>query len=386
MSEEKEGSTYKVPLTQIIAIEPHPNADRLEIATVYGFQVVIKKDSYKVNDHVIYIPIDSILPQKLEDFLFPADAKVKLTKHRVKQIRLRKIASQGMLINPADIQSVYDFTPSSLEDDYKELLEVTKYEPPAPKFQSEMGAPGQRRAKPLENPNFHKYNGLDNIKWFPTLFKEGEMVVMQEKIHGSNARAAKLPYAANTLLKKLKKAIYNLFGKSMPQEFCYGSNNVQLQERKGYQGYYGSDIYGAVFKALSVENKIKDNETIFGEIYGSGIQKDYSYGCEPGEHKFILFDVKVLEGEKQRWLGPDEVIAYAKERGFDMVPEIYRGPFNMKLAKEMTVGDSVLAPSQKVREGVVVKAIEGYSDERGNNKALKVISEAYLDGDQTDFH
>jgi len=242
MSEEKEGSTYKVPLTQIIAIEPHPNADRLEIATVYGFQVVIKKDSYKVNDHVIYIPIDSILPQKLEDFLFPADSKVKLTKHRVKQIRLRKIASQGMLINPADIKAVYDFTPSSLEDDYQELLEVKKYEPPLPKFQSEMGKPGARRTKPLENPNFHKYNGLDNIKWFPTLFKEGEMVVMQEKIHGSNARAAKLPYAANTVWKKIKLFVMNLLKMKVSYEFCYGSNNVQLQERPGYTGYYRVDI------------------------------------------------------------------------------------------------------------------------------------------------
>ncbi|HBI01832.1 MAG TPA: RNA ligase (ATP) [Flavobacterium sp.] len=387
MSEEKEGSTYKVPLTQIIAIEPHPNADRLEIATVYGFQVVIKKDSYKVNDHVIYIPIDSILPQKLEDFLFPADSKVKLTKHRVKQIRLRKIASQGMLINPADIKAVYDFTPSSLEDDYQELLEVKKYEPPLPKFQSEMGKPGARRTKPLENPNFHKYNGLDNIKWFPTLFKEGEMVVMQEKIHGSNARAAKLPYAANTVWKKIKLFVMNLLKMKVSYEFCYGSNNVQLQERPGYTGYYGEDIYGKVFQSIDAASKIKDGETIFGEIYGSGIQKDYNYGCKEGEHKFVLFDVKVLQDDgKQRWLGPDEVIAYGKERGFDVVPEVYRGPFNLALAKEKTIGDSILAPSQKVREGVVVKALEGYSDERCSNKALKVISEAYLDGDNTDFH
>lgn len=387
MSEENEGSTYKVPLTQIVAIDVHPNADKLEIATVYGFQVVIKKDSYKVGDQVIYVPIDSILPQKLEDFLFPPDAKVKLTKHRVKQIRLRKIASQGMLISPADIQSVYGFTPEYLEDDHKEMLDIRKYEPPLPKFQSEMGAPGARKTKALENPLFHKYNGLDNIKWFPTLFKEGDMVVMQEKIHGSNARAAKLPYSANTLWKKIKKAVYGWLGKSMAQEFCYGSNNVQLQERKDYKGFYGEDIYGKVFNSIDAASKIRDGETIFGEIYGSGIQKDYNYECKEGEHKFILFDVKVLQDDgTQRWLGPDEVIAYAKDRGFDMVPEVYRGPFSLALAKELTIGNSVLAPTQKVREGVVVKAIEGYSDERNNNKALKVISEAYLDGDQTDFH
>jgi RNA ligase (TIGR02306 family) len=385
--EEQSGSTYKVPLTSIVGIDPHPNADRLEIATVYGFQVIIKKDQYKVGDKVIYVPIDSILPQNLEDSLFPPDAKVKLSKHRVKQIRLRKIASQGMLISPDDIKQVYGFTPDAVEDDYKELLNITKYEPPAPRFQSEMGAPGGRKTKAMENPQFHKYNGLDNIKWFPTLFKDGELVAVQEKIHGTNARAAKLPYAANTLWKKIKLFFLKLLGKSIGYEFCYGSNNVQLQERRGYTGFYGEDIYGRVFQSIDAQSKIKDGETIFGEIYGSGIQKGYNYGCEEGVHKFVLFDVKVLNPDgTQRWLGPDEVIAYAAERGFDMVPELYRGPFSMAKVKELTIGDSILAPTQKIREGAVVKAVEGYSDERGNNKALKVISEAYLDGEQTDFH
>ena len=385
--EEKSGSTYKVPLTSIVAIEPHPNADRLEIATIYGFQVIIKKDSYKVGDEVIYVPIDSILPQNLEDFLFPADSKVKLTKHRVKQIRLRKIASQGMVISPQDIQQVYGFTPTTMEDDYAADLQITKFEPPAPKFQSEMGA-GGRKIKPLENPLFHKYNGLDNIKWFPTLFKEGELITAQEKIHGTNARAAKMPYAANTVMKKLKKFFFGLIGRKMPFEFCYGSNNVQLQERAGYTGFYGEDIYGKVFQSIEADKKIKDGETIFGEIYGSGIQKGYNYDCAEGVHKFVLFDVKVLneDGVTQKWLSPDEVKAYAQERGFDMVPEVYRGPFNMALVKELTIGDSIIAPGHNVRECVVFKAVEGYSDERNSNKALKVISEAYLDGDQTDFH
>jgi RNA ligase (TIGR02306 family) len=76
-----EGSGYKVPLTQILEIKEHPNADRLEIAVVYGFEVVVGKGSYKTGDTVIYIPIDSILPQDLEDHLFPEGSKIKLTKH-----------------------------------------------------------------------------------------------------------------------------------------------------------------------------------------------------------------------------------------------------------------------------------------------------------------
>lgn len=70
-----------------------------------------------------------------------------------------------------------------------------------------------------------------------------------------------------------------------------------------------------------------------------------------------------------------------------MVPELYRGPFiGLEFVKGFTKGNSVFVPSQKVREGVVVKSLTTY-DEYGQNRALKVISEDYLsDESNTDFH
>lgn len=54
-------SLFKVPLTKIIDIKPHSNADSLELATVYGFQVIVKKGMYKVGDLVVYVPVRSIV-------------------------------------------------------------------------------------------------------------------------------------------------------------------------------------------------------------------------------------------------------------------------------------------------------------------------------------
>src|ERR1035437_9805367 len=85
-TEAEEGTTYKVPYTTILDIQPHTNAERLELATVYGFQVIVSKGRYKVGDMAIYIPIDSILPVELEEKIFPKDSKVKLHHHRVRQI------------------------------------------------------------------------------------------------------------------------------------------------------------------------------------------------------------------------------------------------------------------------------------------------------------
>lgn len=368
-------SNFKVPLTQIKEIRPHGNAEKLEIAVVYGFQVVVKKDAYMVGDPVFYVPIDSIIPEKLEEHLFPPDAKIKLTKRRIRQIRIRGLASQGMLIDAEDIEAVYgDIDMSEMEKDYAQELNITKYEPQV--TVDNPGAPGSRKARrPLENPNFHQYNGLDNIKWYPEKFAPDEMVVLQEKIHGTNARAALMPYSTNSIWRKLKK----FFGFAPEYEFCYGSNKVQLQNKKGYKGFYGKDIYRDVFAALKVEEKLQPGESIYGEIYGAGVQKNYNYGLK-NEHAFILFDVKVTNPDgTQRWLNPDEVSTFADQRGFRMVPEVYRGPFtSLEFVKEYTVGPSVLCPDEPVREGVVVKAFKDY-DEFGNKRALKVISEAYLD-------
>lgn len=368
-------SEFRVPYTKILKVERHPNADRLAVYTVFDFQVIGGLNQYKVGDMVIYVPIDSILSEELENILFDSNSKIKLNKRRVKQIRIRKIASQGMLINVDDVAQLLGMDRLRRLGSYEENecvavdLNITKYEPPASKFS---GMNVERKAKRKENKSFGKYGGIENIKWSPTFF-EGQDVVITEKIHGSNFRAALLPYEANSLWKKLKK----LFGAAPTYEFCYGSNNVQLQERN-YTGFYDENIYAECVQKYDIMNRIKENETIYGEIYGSGIQKGYTYGCKEGERKFVVFDVKIGD----RWLTFDEVKAYAKERGFDTVPELYRGQFSMETAKLLTIGDSVLAPEQKVREGVVVKPV----DNQGQKRVLKLLSETYLDNDQTDFH
>ena len=369
-------STFKVPVTTILDVQPHSNAERLEVVTVFGFQVIAPKGRHVIGEKVIYVPVDSILSEELEAKIFPPHSKIKLTKRRIRQIRLRGLASQGMLIAPGEFTMGHE----PVDTDMAPILGITKYEPPQATPSSTPGKPGQPR--PKENAHFGKYGGLDNIKWYPSKFKPDEQVVLQEKIHGTNARAAILPYTANTFWKKIKLFL----GLAPATEFCYGSNNVQLQNRQGNKGFYGEDVYGSVFSKLNVKSKLKSGETIYGEIYGEGIQKNYTYGTK--EHKFILFDVKVMQADgSHKWLSPDEVKQFGEERGFEVVPELYRGPFqSLEFVKTHTLGNSVLAPSQKVREGVVVKSLENY-DESGNNRALKVISEDYLDDkSNTDFH
>ena len=372
-------SDYKVPYTTIRNITPHNNAERLEVCTVYGFQVIAQKGKYSIGDKIIYVPIDSVLDSKLETKLFPEGSKVKLHNSRVKQIRLRGLASQGMIIDPKEVSDLINLEYLELESDLSGILNITKYEPPQPGFAQTVGRDKQRN-KRTDNPHFHKYNGLESIKWFPDLFQEGEQVVIQEKLHGTNCRAGLLPFVANTWFKKLK-----VFFRLAPKyEKCYGSNNVEISSKLSYSGYYGEDLYGSTLRSQDVFSKLKPNETVFGEIIGPNVQKNYTYGLT--EHKFVLFDVKVLQEDGQQiWLSPEEVEIFAKERGFEFVPILYKGPYNKEFAYTLTKGTSVYCQAQKIREGIVIKAQDNYSTE-GNKKALKWVSEAYLDNDNTDFH
>lgn len=380
-------SEFKTCFTRIKEVKEHGNADSLEVAVVYGFDVIIRKDAYKVGDLVLYVPIDAVLPADLESLLFTEGSKIKLHKSRVRQIRIRGRASQGMLVSVADVDQLMGLRGVKRnglrfeeEHDYKEMLGVVKYEPPVPEFQKNLT---EGRKKNANNPLFHSYNGLDNLKWFPDRFKEGEQVVIQEKLHGTNCRAGLLPTQANTLWKKIKK----MFGLLPTHEFCYGSNNVELTGRDNHKGYYGENVYGKALKSVNAKNKLKPMEVIYGEIIGEGIQKNYDYGRK--DKHFVLFDVKVFKEDGSfTWLNPEEVETFAQERGFDIVPVLHRGEFNAALAKELTKGNSVYCPTQKIREGVVVKSRYGYNDEycSSSKRALKVISEEYLDKDNTDFH
>lgn len=368
---------FRVPVTKIKNIQKCPNSDNLEICTVFGFNVVTRSGSFQNGSTVIYIPIDSILPQQLEERIFGPDSKIKLHKSRVRQIKIRGAVSQGMLLSPSLVPELKNLEE---DDNVAEKLGIIKYEPPNHYNASPYNGP-KLRNRPKENPYFHKYGGIQNFKWYPDLFVEGQEVIYQEKIHGSNFRFGLLPYIPSNWWEKLK----NYFGWLPKYQFTYGSNNVQLQKRKGNKGYYGTDVYGAACEKYDIKSKLQPHEIVYAELYGPGIQKNYDYGLK--EHAIAVFDVKVLAADKQstRWLTVDEVFQFCVERKLPMVPILYRGPHSMETAKEYTEGTSYLG-GKDVKEGIVIRDPIETSSYMGK-KWLKLISEDYLDNkDNTDNH
>jgi RNA ligase (TIGR02306 family) len=365
-------STLAVEVCSVDKIEPIEKADSLELLYVKGWCCVAQKDAFKVGDLCVYFPIDSILTEELENRIFGLESKIRLEKHRIRTIKLRGQISQG-LVTKFDTLGI---TPRKLGDDLTKELGVTKHEPP---LRTGPQSNIKQASKKQVNPLFRKYTDIENFKNHVTVFEEGEQVSITEKVHGSNVRFAYLPTAPSTLWKKILKFI----GMLPAYEICIGSHNVQLQDKgKNTKTFHGGNIYREMFDKYEIEQYLAPGWAFYGEVYGSSVQGGYMYGCKEGERKLCLFDIMV-DGV---WMDAPDFQVFCRTHGLPMVPELYRGPFNAEAAKALTAGNSVIAPTQKVREGVVIKPLKEEHCRIGR-KVLKLISDEYLlVKGNTDFH
>lgn len=110
-------------IQKISNLSPIEGADALEVASVLGWKVVVKRGDFKEGDLVVYCEVDSILPDKPEfEFLRPRGM-------RIRTIKLRGQVSQGICFPLSVLPEGVD-TKEGL--DCTEALGVVKYEPPIP--------------------------------------------------------------------------------------------------------------------------------------------------------------------------------------------------------------------------------------------------------------
>jgi len=87
-------------IQKIKSLEPIPDADKIEKATVLGWQLVVKKGEFKVGDYCVYCEIDSVLPERPEfEFLRPR-------KFRIRTVKMRGQVSQGIAFPISSIKEL----------------------------------------------------------------------------------------------------------------------------------------------------------------------------------------------------------------------------------------------------------------------------------------
>ena len=350
---------------RIVNIEPIPDADAIEKATVLGWEVVIaKKDNLHIGDLVVYFEVDSLLPDKPE-FEFMRDRKF-----RVKTIRLRKQISQGLVFS----LSILPNKKWNEGDDVTEIIGVKKYDPEGDLERRLFEEKQQREKNKLKKflmkytwyrtlfnffnpkkdkgwPKFIKKTDEDRIQLFPHICENEKdtTFTVTEKIDGQSG--------TYFLVKKK-----NLFGKKYIFGVC--SRNVYLKTPD-------NSSYWTIARKYNIENVLKnlvgnnDYIVLQGEIVGTNIQGN-KYGVK--EHDFYAFNLIASEVK----VGTTAKRYLLDQHGIKCVPLLdtnFRLKPTIAEMVDFSNGKSVLADT--LREGIVVRNYE-------KNISFKVVSPEFL--------
>lgn len=105
---------------EIKELRPIPDADRIETAIVDGWECVVQKGMYHPGQLVVYIEIDSVVPETdVFEFMRPR-------RFRVKTIRMKGQISQGLVMS---LDILPQGKPYKIGDDVTEILGIKKYDP-----------------------------------------------------------------------------------------------------------------------------------------------------------------------------------------------------------------------------------------------------------------
>ena len=118
--------TNLATIQRIHSIRPHPNADTLSVAKVLEWPVVVKNNQFIENELVVFIEIDSIVPEFNPYFEF-----MRRQNFRTWNARFRGEPSSG-LVCPLSILSLHKYLNKDWVEgeDISAILNIKKYERP----------------------------------------------------------------------------------------------------------------------------------------------------------------------------------------------------------------------------------------------------------------
>lgn len=224
---------------RLISVEPHSNADRLDVVKVLGYQCVTERGLHQTGDLVIYIQPDSVLP---EDATW-AESYRKYSPGRIKACKLRGEWSEGIIVKQEQVAHLVPaaFTESDDGRDVSADLSIKHYEPPVPQDLSAKGA------LPLGIPKTDEER-WENMK--PHL-PIGEVVDVTLKVDGQSWSAY---YDVDT-------DTFGVLGRTMEyKEECSNRYTSQIER------------YDIKNKLIAYCKDIGMSLCIRGESYGDGLQ------------------------------------------------------------------------------------------------------------------
>jgi len=354
-------------IAKIEKLEPIKDKDRIELATVANWEVIVGKGEYKVGDLVVYVEYDTVLPVKPEfEFLRKRCYSKLYDGFRIRNMSMAGVFSQGIVF-PLSI------LPKSVKIEegrnVAKELEIVRYDP----------------EEIRENRMIHNSkpkNPLMRFKWFRKL---------RNKYFGkTSSYPSTVKKSDETNIQKL----FNAYKENYNDVKFYATEKVEGQAatyvlKRGRFHVYshnksvrndGKNNWSATAKLYDIEKKLRQYKrkhgvelAIQGEIAGPGIQKNI-YGFDT--FRFFVYKItNVKTGEAYNFV---DLVNLIVKLDLFLCPLVYTSIYlnafeTVQEILEHSNGDSVLRKDKKIpREGLVWRAVED------QNIGFKAKSPVYL--------
>jgi RNA ligase (TIGR02306 family) len=324
-----------VTIERIAAINPIPEADAIEVATIRGWQVVVKKGEFVAGDECVYFEVDALLPVTDERFAFLAPRGVRTdaegrSGHVLKTAKLRGQVSQGLALP----RSTFPDPAYRHGDDVTGALGIVKWEPPIPASLAGMVAGAW--------PNWLSKTDEERVENIGN-----EQLAAWAKLYGWIATEKADGSSCSVWIDDDTDGV--------------GSRNLNLKETEGNTLWHlarKNDLHALLRKHFSGRAAVQ------GEVFGEGIQGN---PLKIKGQRILLFNLNV-EGERlprNQW--PDEFLLMS-------MPRIASFAFPATAAEavmQVQGMQSIISPGRPA-EGVVWRNVND------GLLSLKAVSATYL--------
>jgi hypothetical protein len=379
---------YKAVVCKLSRVRKHPNADRLNLAMVQGYQVIVGLDA-KDGDLGVFFPCDGALSKEHlkanKLYSTDPDTGVKMGGYfgkngRVRAQKFRGERSDGFWQEAGG----FDWCGGlSLEvgaefDTLNGQRICEKYYTPAT-IRATRNSNRRTPKAVITYPTFYEHYDTAQLRNNIGKIPEGSIIYISEKLHGTSGRTGRvMPARRRGAIMSFLARLFNIQDRWV--YVCGTRRTIRTLQVGGYYGkekfradvhdyircaglhkgeivYY--EIVGFTETGRSIMPKYDISDKHLAKRYGSAMV--YSYGCLAFQSKFYVYRItqQTTEGLTVD-LSWDQMQARCEQLGFNVVPEldrfVYCGSVQNLLDRvdACTKGDSVLS-SDHIREGVVCR-------------------------------
>lgn len=364
-----------------ISLFPHPGADRLLVARVGMFPLVVGKDNnYEDGQIVVFAPKRSIMPEWLRPNYCNEETGVSYLKDGsiVKSIKLRGELSEGCTITPKTVEDLLEknnetkefpeFVDKTLEDlvgvDISSLIGITEYIPPIP-----LSMAGEVDRLPVTSFSQHDVEG---ITIFADELEDGEQVICSEKLHGSQGNYIRDEEMNDFVSSKgligrnlvLKKSDTNLYWKAI--------GDAKLKELVD-TAYPGSFVQ-IMFEVIPCQK---------GFSYGFDKPSLRIFRLEVDRVRISLPQIATYDSNEMKWVAHNSDLQGIVDL---WVPVLFVGEYSRDEITKLAKGRETISGKElHIREGIVVEPIIPRFSKNGSFPLLlKIINPKYKGEDDDD--